>query len=161
MVSLQLIFEKSSPKALIWEKASDHIFWIFRKLVLTIKKQLTDIFWSCHENVKLNVVFKSPNRIRNAFHFKEQLPKSNNSKVLYKYTSDTWKSVYIDKTKRHLLVRQYKHLGTTIFTDKELKYNEKDAAAIWKHYRQHQYNSRLDNFKFLGNAVNNFHLLIK
>ena len=39
-------------------------------------------------------------------------------------------SVYIGKTERHLLVRQYKHLGTSIFTDKALKYPEKDATAI-------------------------------
>ena len=38
-------------------------------------QQLTDIFRSCHENVKFTVVFKSPNRIRNAICFREQLPK--------------------------------------------------------------------------------------
>ena len=131
------------------------------KLSLQVKKRLNDIFRSCHKNVKLIVVFKSPNRIHNAICFKEQLPKSINSKVLYRYTCDTCNSVYIGKTKRHLLVRQYEHLGISIFTDKALKYTEKDATAIRKHCYQYQDNSRLDNFQVLGNAVNNFHLQLK
>ena len=131
------------------------------KLSLQVKKQLNDKFRSCHKNVKLTVVFKSPNRIRNAFRFKEQLPKSINSKVLYRYTCDTCNSVYIGKTKRHLLVHQYEHLGTSIFIDKALKYTEKDATAIRKQCYQHQHNNRLDNFQVLGNAVNNFHLQLK
>ena len=100
------------------------------KLSLQVKKQLNDIIRSYHKNVKLTVVFKSPNRIRNAFRFKEQLPKSINSKVLYRYTCDTCNSVYIGKTKRLLLVCQYEHLGTSIFTDKALKYTEKYTTAI-------------------------------
>ena len=131
------------------------------KSSLQVKKQLIDIFRSCHKNIKLTVVFKSSNRIKNAFRFKEQLPKSINSKVIYKYTCDTCNSVYIGKTKRHLLVRQYEHLGTSVFTDKALKYNENDATAIRKHCYQHQHSSCLDNFKVLGNAVNNFHLQLK
>ena len=131
------------------------------KLPLQVKKQLNDIFWSWHENVKLIVVLKSPNGIHNAFLFKEQLPKSINSKVLYNYTCNTCNSVYIGKTKRHLLVRQYEHLRTWIFSDKALKYTKKDAIAIWKRCYQHQHNSRLDNFQVLGNAVNNFHLQLK
>ena len=131
------------------------------KLSLQVKKQLNDIFQSCHKNVKLTVVFKSPNRIRNAFHFKEQLAKSINLEVLYKYTYDTCNSVYIGKTKRNLLVRQYEDLGTSIFTDKALIYTEKDATTIRKHCYKHQHNSRLDNFQVLGNAVKNFHLQLK
>ena len=128
------------------------------KLSLQVKKQLNDIFRSCHKNVNLTFVFKSPNRICNAFRFKEQLPKSINSKVLYRYTWDTCNSVYIGKTKQHLLVRQYEHLGTSIFADKALKHTEKDATTIRNYCYQHQYNSRLDNFQVLEDAVNSFHL---
>ena len=106
-------------------------------------------------------MFKSPIRICNAFLFKEQLPKSINSKVLYSYTCDTCNSVYIHKTKGHLLVRQYEYLGTLIFTDKGLKYAEKDATAIRKLCYQHEHNSCLENFQVLGNAVNNIHLQLK
>ena len=34
------------------------------------------------------------------------------------------------KTKRHLLVHQYEHLGSSVLTEKALNYIEKDATAI-------------------------------
>ena len=83
------------------------------------------------------------------------------SKNSYPRVCDTCNNVYIGKSKQHLLVRQYEHLRTLIFTDKVLKYTEKDATTIRKHYYQHQHNSRHDNFQVLGNAVNNFHLQLK
>ena len=58
------------------------------KLSLQVKKQLTDIFQSCHKKINLTVVFKSYNRIHHAVCFKEPLPKSINLKVLYEYTCD-------------------------------------------------------------------------
>ena len=75
------------------------------KLFLRVKEKLTDLFRSSHKNVKLTVALKSLNRLCNAFRFKEQLPKSIYLKVLYKYTCDSFNSVYIDKTKRHVLFR--------------------------------------------------------
>ena len=73
----------------------------------------------------------------------------------------TCNSVCISKTKQHLFVCEYEHLGTLIFTNKAVKYNKKDSAAIRKHCYQHEHNGRLDDFKVLGNAVSNFHLQLK
>ena len=53
------------------------------KTSLQVKKQLKDIFRSCQNHVKLNVVFKSSKRIKNTFRFKDILPKHINSKVLH------------------------------------------------------------------------------
>ena len=61
------------------------------------------------KEVKRNIVFKSSKRIKNAFPFKHILPKNINSKVLYKFRCNTCNSVFIAKTKQHLLVCQYKH----------------------------------------------------
>ena len=88
------------------------------KTSLQVKKQLKDIFRSCQKNVKLNIIYRSSKRIKNAFHFKDILPKHINSKVLYKFKCDTCNSVYIGKTKRHQLVRQYEHLGLLVLQKK-------------------------------------------
>ena len=106
-------------------------------------------------------MFKSSNRIKNAFRFKDQVPKYLNSKLLYKFTCNTCNSVYLGKTKRHLLVRQYEHLGKSIFTNKDLKYTEKDATAVRKHCHEHDHIASLESFSMVGNAVNNYHLLLK
>ena len=92
---------------------------------LQYKKQLTEIFRTCQKNIKLNVVFRSSNRIRNAFWFKDQIPKYMNLKVIYKFKCNIYNDVYIGETKSHFLVRAYEHLGKSILTEKNLKYLKK------------------------------------
>ena len=91
------------------------------KISLQSKKQLTEIFRACQKNIKLNVVFRSSNRIRNAFRFKDQIPKYLNSKVIYKFKCNIYNDTYIGEKKRHSLVREYEHLGKSILTEKNLK----------------------------------------
>ena len=45
-----------------------------------------------------------------------------NSKVLCKYNCNICNNAYIDKTKHHLIVHQYEHLGKSILTDNSLRY---------------------------------------
>ena len=84
----------------------------------------------------MNFVLRSSDRIRNAFWFKDQIPKYINSKVIYKFKRSICNDVYISKMKRHFLVREYEHLGKSITTEKNLKYTEKHAEAIRKHYHK-------------------------
>ena len=131
------------------------------KISLQSKKQLIDILRTCRKKMKLNVLFRSLNKIRNSFCFKDQIPIYMNSDVIYKYKCNICSDVYISKTKLQFLVRQYEHLGRLILTEKPLKYNEKDATAVRKHC--HQQNHPADSFCFslIGNATNNYHLKLK
>ena len=113
------------------------------------------------KNIKLNVVFRSSNRIRNAFRFKDVIPSSLNSKVIYKFTCNICNDVYIGETKRHSIVRQYEHLGKSILTEKQLKYNEKDATAIRKHCYQKDHYADSSSFNLIGSASNKLHLKLK
>ena len=131
------------------------------KTSLQVKKQLVEIFRTCQKNVKLNIGFKSPNRLKNHFRFKDQIPSSLNSKVIYKFTCNICNDIYIGETKRHLLVRQYEHLGKSIFTNKPLRYSDKDATSIRKHSHHSNHPTELSDFTIIGNASNNFHLKLK
>ena len=71
---------------------------------LQVKRQLIEIFRICNKDIKLNVVLKSSVRMSNASRFKDQIPICLNSMLLYKFTCNTYDSVYIGKTKRHYLV---------------------------------------------------------
>ena len=55
------------------------------KISFKSKKQLTEIFRTCKNNLKVNVIFKSSNRIRNASRFKDIISTFVNSKVVYKF----------------------------------------------------------------------------
>ena len=136
-------------------------FEFLGKTSLEVKRQLIEIFQTCSKDIKLNVVFKSSVRVSNAFRFKDQIPKCLNSMLLYKFTCNTCNSVYIGKTKRHYLVRQFEHLGLSVFTNKALKYSDKDATAIRKHCHHQNHVNCTNDFKIVGNSVNNYFLQLK
>ena len=130
------------------------------KISLQVKRQLIEIFRTCNKDIKLNV-FKSSIRMSNTFWFKDQIPKCLNSMLLYKFTCNTCNSVYIGKTKRHYLVCQFEHLGLSVFTKKALRYSDKDATAIRKHCCHQNHINCTDNFKIMGNSLNNYFLQLK
>ena len=131
------------------------------KLSLQVKRQLIEIFRACNKDIKLNVAFKSSVRMSNAFRFKDQIPKCLNSMLLYKFTCNTCNSVYIGKTKRHYLLRQFEHLGLSVSTNKALRYSDKDATAIRKQCHHQNHVNYTDNLKIMGNSVNNYFLQLK
>ena len=63
----------------------------------------------------------------------------------------TVNNVYIDKANRHDLVRQFVHLGLSIFTNKALSYGDKDATAIRKHCQHQDHVNCIGDFKIIGN----------
>ena len=82
-------------------------------------------------------------------------------KKLCKYKCGIRNNVYIGKTKHHLIIRQYEHLGKSIATDKPLRYSDKDATFIRNHCHSVDHLTSIDNFSILGNALNNYHLSLK
>ena len=109
----------------------------------------------------MNVVFRSSNRIRNAFRFKDQIPKYMNSKVIYKFKCNICNGVCNGETKRHFFVHEYEHLGKPILTEKNLKYTEKDVTAIRKHCHNRCHTAGTFCFSLVGNAANKYHLKLK
>ena len=131
------------------------------KISLQVKRQLIEIFRACNKDIKSNVVLKSSFRMSNAFPFTDQVPKCLSSMLLYKFRCNTCNSVYIGKTKRHYLVRQFEHLGLSVFTNKALRYSDKDITAIRKHCHHQNHVNCTDNFKIMGNSVGNYFLQLK
>ena len=157
-------------KLFIIRKTSDSVsdkkeIFIFLELLGKIpfqsKKQLTKIFRTCKKNLKVNAIFKSSNRIRNAFRFKVKISTFMNSKLIYKFKCNICNDVYVGETKRHLLVRQCKHLGKSIVTEKPSKYNKKYATAIKKHCHENNHEADSSCFTLIDSASNNFHLKLK
>ena len=158
--------KKFLGKLFITRKTSDSVsdkkeIFIFLeflgKIPFQSKKQLTEIFRTCKKHLKVNVIFKSSNRIRNASHFKVKIPTFMNSKLIYKFKCNICNGVYVDETKLHLLVRQYRHLGKSIVTEKPSKY----ATAIRKHCHENNHEADSSCFTLIGSASNNFHLKLK
>ena len=113
--------------------------------------------WS--EYYKLNVIFKSPSKIVNRFHFKDVLPKKLCSGIVYSFKCNSCNAIYYGKTKRHFYVRAAEHMGISHLTNKRLK-NVKQSA-ISDHMLTCVCNINFNNFTILSKDSNNMNLLIK
>ena len=160
----KLFIKRSTPK-LVSDKKEVLICLVFLgKISIQVKKKLSQIFREVGKNIHPRIVFKSPNRLRNGFSFKDKLPLNMDSMLLYKFTCDACNCIYIGETKRHYQVRAYEHLGVSIFTDNLFTYNENAATAVNQHCHSndcHHQAASMDNFQVVGHADNKFHLRLK
>ena len=128
---------------------------------IAIKKKLQTSFSSQFPGFKLKIILKSGNNIGNLLNFKDILPVSVRSLVIYKYSCSHCNMTYIGKTKRHFLVRMCEHLGTSYKTGAESKYNPDKTTAIREHIRLNQHMTQSSDFKIVYFANNYFETLIK
>ena len=129
---------------------------------IQLKKRLVGIYKECLPNIKLDVIFHSKNRLKNAFLFKDMIPRELKSLVLYEYKCGICNDTnYVGKTKRHFITRGYEHLGLSVLTNNKLKYNKNSATAVRTHIHDCDHASSLDDFKIIGSASNDYHLKIK
>ena len=119
------------------------------KIYLQSKKQLTEISRTGQKNIKLNVVCRSFDRVRNGFRLKDQ--NCNICKMI----------LNINETKRHFRVCENEHLGKSILTEKVLKHTQKDATVIRKYCHNHCHIADTSCFSLVVNAAIKYHLKLK
>ena len=109
---------------------------------------------------KLKVIFKSTCNIGSYLNFKDKIPKSLISGVVYKYTCNRCNSVYVGKTKRHWEKRLEEHLSISALTGKHMK-----TQQIWPPMEHSEVcpGSKLErnSFKIVGREKLDFHLKIQ
>ena len=132
---------------------------------LSMRKQLTKLMETYYPQCKLNIVFRSNNRLKNYFMFKDKIPRAIRSNLLYRFTCNRCKSVYIGKTRRHFLVRVNEHLGISLRTGKTFSFNNnnKNNSAVLTHINTKccNQNTSIENFAIIGSAKTDLHLCIK
>ena len=82
-----------------------------------LRKSLKSILKFC----KLQVVFKSQNKLAKAFRFKDRIPKGLTSGVVYKFQCGLCNESYYGECVRHLNVRIGEHIGIAPLTKKKVK----------------------------------------
>ena len=70
---------------------------------------------------KLKVIFKSSLRLGTLFNFKDCIPKTFLSCVVYNFLCGGCNATYISKTKQHFKKRGSEHMGVSALTGKVLK----------------------------------------
>ena len=82
-----------------------------------LRKSLKDILNCC----KLQIVFKSQNKLAKAFRFKDHIPKELTSGVVYKFQCGLCNESYYGECVRHLNLRIAEHIGISPLTRKKVK----------------------------------------
>ena len=135
------------------------------KISLESRTKLKNFVKTSFPTVKLQVVFNSPNRLRNFFSFKDKIPLSARSHILYQFSCGTCNGTYIGKTERHYGVRVFEHLGISLLTHKNYTYNPNNSnnSGILNHIN-HKHTKCIgneENFKIIGCAKTDYSLRIK
>ena len=101
---------------------------------------------------KLRVIFQTNNRLKNYFCFKDSVPETLWSNLIYKFSCGSCTASYIGKTYRHFKVRVSEHQSVSLRSGKPVKgtlsTSVRDHMLVCYHKVVHQ------DFNFLGNESN-------
>ena len=111
---------------------------------------------------KVQVIFRSQRRLKRMFSFKDRLPTSLQSYIIYRYTCRTCNSSYIGKTDRHQTVRWCEHLKLTPLT-RQPSTSKTKPTAVYEHITSTNHQGELLDFEVIGrdNLRNDFFLKVK
>ena len=108
---------------------------------------------------KVRVVFKTSNRLRNYFSFKDVVPEPLRSCQIYNFTCGSCNASYTGKTFRHMKVRVSEHQGVSPRTGKHLKGTL--STSMRDHMLDCNHIVAWGDFKVLGGESNHWFLEIK
>ena len=134
----------------------------FGKLSLEIRNRLRRLVSTHLRNCKLTIIFKSGRKLKNMFKFKDVMPMSLQSFILYSYTCRTCNCSYIGKSDRHCHVRWCEHLRLTPLRGRVSK-SKSQPTAVQEHITSDNHNGALTDFKIIGRDRNrnSYYLRIK
>ena len=162
-IFLDKIFIKKDVVATVSKKELRICLPFLGKNSFELRKKLYQFTTSYFPQCKLRIIFNSNNRLRNFFSFKDKIPLSVRSHILYQYTCDGCKAIYIGKTRRHYGVRTLEHLGISRLTGNKYSFNpnNNNNTAILNHINTGNCVGKKDNFRIIGCAKNDQLLCIK
>ena len=125
----------------------------------SIRSKLVKAFSQAMPACKLKVIFKTSAKLGSYFRFKDIIPRSLCSHVLYKYTCSRCNSTYIGKTKRYWEKRLEEHLSISALYGKPMK-----CFKMWppkEHDVKCSSSISRDCFNIIGGDQNDFILRLK
>ena len=107
-----------------------------------LRKSLKGILNCC----KLQIAFKSQNKLAKAFRFKDRIPKELTSGVVYKFQCGLCNESYYGECVRHINKRIGEYIGISLLTKKKVK--PKDSA-VSDHLLLCNYSPSFEDFSVL------------
>ena len=95
----------------------------------------------------LGIAFQAKTRLSSLFKFKESIPKSLRSHLIYKFLCSYCNATYYCENERHLFLRASEHLGITPLTQTRVKNPKK--CSIMDDILLEGHNATYDDFSIL------------
>ena len=108
---------------------------------------------------KLRVIFQTNERPKNYFCFKNSIPETLRSNLIYKFLCGTCTASHIGTTYRHFKVRVSEHQGFSPRPGKPVKGTL--STSVRNHKLVCEYKVVHEDFKYLGNESNRYLLELK
>ena len=119
-----------------------------------LRKSLKSILNCC----KLQIVFKSQNKLAKAFRFKDRIPKELTSGVVYKFQCGLCNESCYGECVRHLNLRIGEHIGISQLTRKKVK---PKGSAVSDHLLLCNHSPSFENFSVQTEENKRFLLELK
>ena len=128
-----------------------------------IRNQINKLFSSAYPHIQIRCIFRPMQRLSTFFRFKDRIPLSLRSRIVYKYKCQCCNALYVGETVRHLR----KRMGILGCTGKPL--SKPPFSSIRDHHQSsvsrdhHQSSSSIspDYFSTLSSCSPSFELLLR
>ena len=107
----------------------------------------------------MRVISQTNNRLRNYFHFKDSVPETLRSSLIYNFSCGSSTASYIGKTYGHFKVRVSEQQGVSPLTSKPVK--DTLSTSVRDHMLFCDHKVVHEDIKFLGNESNRYLLELK
>ena len=108
---------------------------------------------------KLQVIFKSQNKLCNNFCFKDLVSQILTSSVVYKFQCGLCNESYYGECVRHLAVRSGKHIGISPLANKRVQ--PRKDSAVCHHLSNCNYSPTFEDFSILCHENKSYLLELK
>ena len=129
------------------------------KMFQIVKTRLTKTMNKHMKFCQLRVISQTNNRLRNYFHFKDSVPETLRSNLIYNFSCGSSTASYIGKTYGHFKVRVSEQQGVSPLTSKPVK--DTLSTSVRDHMLFCDHKVVHEDIKFLGNESNRYLLELK
>ena len=154
------IYEKRDPLFMVPKREFTMFLPFLGNTSLRIKNSLTRSFNELMPFCKVKLIFKSSRKLSSCFMFKDKIPESLMSGVIYQFNCSGCTSSYIGSTKRYWETRLQEHLHISALTGQRL--NGLQVFSPMQHCKCCPGASiSRDDFKIIGRDSNPYVLQVK
>ena len=111
------------------------------------KKGLLNLIHEYFPHVNLRLIFSNSFTVGRLFPYKDRIPVSVRSNVVYKYTCGSCQATYIGESSRHYRTRVSEHCGISPRTGLRLT---KPNSNIYKHFEEKDHEILRENFSIMS-----------